>query len=650
MNITLEEKIHVIESSEDITSIAVKYLPDVFAFEYLFISYSHKDYKKVYKDLLLLHEEKVNFWYDRELAAGKSWLELARTNMTPFECKGIIFYISEKSLQSEAVLKEIDFAKKTKKPLIAITLPFESDYLYKGKSVKGKYFDVPTMLQIMKENKVEIPLFDEKKEKLSLLFPKDVIYLTLDMDITQKAEMIKRAMTLAPQVKTKEKEFGKEKHLYIELLNDQAAVKIEITSDLGKDNSRIVFGAASFANATYLETLNLFDNSYVVRDYAFSNDRNLEKVINKGHFVPVLYEGAFYNCSSLKEFFSDEEGINACKIYGDKVFYNCSSLETISIENDEGIDKEVFSGCTNLKEVNIESTEHIGFGAFLSCLSLKIFVIPDNCIRIEEYAFCNCSSLEYIYIGTSVCDIGFYSFKHCSSLKKIEVSKDNPSYHIEDDVLYNRHGGVVCVPEGKEGKLYIPKTMSFFDMELVDNCNKITDFEVDENNPELSSLDGVIYSKDKKEINKAPANRKGQFVIPDSVISISMYFNSNPLLESIIIGKNVSKIDYLAFYNDTSLKEFIVSEENEHFCSVNGLLLSKDKKTLIKVPLNYTDKVLEIPQGVEVIAPKAIYGNTSFSEIKFPKSVKDVSPNYIERNNTIKAVHFEGSKSYYFDK
>ncbi len=77
---------------------------------YIFISYSHKDYKKVYSDLADMYESDIPFWYDSGLPAGKNWDDVVREKMTDPRCAGIIFYLSENLFLSRSIQTEIKIA------------------------------------------------------------------------------------------------------------------------------------------------------------------------------------------------------------------------------------------------------------------------------------------------------------------------------------------------------------------------------------------------------------------------------------------------------------------------------------------------------------------------------------------------------------
>ena len=77
---------------------------------YIFISYSHKDYKQVYADLAQLYDTDIPFWYDEGLPAGKSWDDVVQERITDSNCAGVIFYLSENLFLSRSIQTEIGIA------------------------------------------------------------------------------------------------------------------------------------------------------------------------------------------------------------------------------------------------------------------------------------------------------------------------------------------------------------------------------------------------------------------------------------------------------------------------------------------------------------------------------------------------------------
>ena len=105
----------------------------------------------------------------------------------------------------------------------------------------------------------------------------------------------------------------------------------------------------------------------------------------------------------------------------------------------------------------------------------------------------------------------------------------------------------------------------------------------------------------------------------------------------ITIGKNVSSIGLWALENNKKVTAIEVDDENEFFCDVDGVLYSKDMKTLLFYPMargavdgtdsdgnNIKSISYEIPEGVEVIRTKAFYKCSDIREITLPSTLKTI--------------------------
>lgn len=76
--------------------------------QYFFVSYSHRDIETVYPLLDKLYENGVNYWYDVELDPGDKWNERVIKIIDDERCVGALLFLSENSLVSDAVNKEVD--------------------------------------------------------------------------------------------------------------------------------------------------------------------------------------------------------------------------------------------------------------------------------------------------------------------------------------------------------------------------------------------------------------------------------------------------------------------------------------------------------------------------------------------------------------
>lgn len=174
----------------------------------------------------------------------------------------------------------------------------------------------------------------------------------------------------------------------------------------------------------------------------------------------------------------------------------------------------------------------------------------------------------------------------------------------------------------------------------------------------------IKYSTENGEVTVKEVPNKTSFVtaeIPDEV-------NGSPVtkiadfaavnlesLEKITIGKNVKEIGTWAFENNQKLKEFDVDEENPYFCDIDGVLFTKDKKTLLFYPPARNQKAITvkddkgvesevqsieytIPEGVETIRTKAFYKVSALTKITLPKSLKKIEEKAFFRCSSLEEV------------
>ncbi|MBR3869302.1 MAG: leucine-rich repeat domain-containing protein [Clostridia bacterium] len=110
---------------------------------------------------------------------------------------------------------------------------------------------------------------------------------------------------------------------------------------------------------------------------------------------------------------------------------------------------------------------------------------------------------------------------------------------------------------------------------------------------------------------------------------------SDEFVEYIYIGKDVQYISEQAFYYCKMLKAVFVDDENPYFCDVDGVLFTKDMKTLILHPIcngNWkveqgiaeTNDTFVIPEGVENVGGYSFYKNADLVHLTFPSTLKTI--------------------------
>ena len=110
--------------------------------------------------------------------------------------------------------------------------------------------------------------------------------------------------------------------------------------------------------------------------------------------------------------------------------------------------------------------------------------------------------------------------------------------------------------------------------------------------------------------------------VPVTVINGSSFtFCSN--VTSVKIPAKVTRIgDHLAGYA-TSLATYTVDEKNENFCSVDGIVYTKDMKKLVAYPPAYPTTEFTVPSSVEMIGYGSAY-TAAIESLIIPDSVTEV--------------------------
>ncbi|HEY5592999.1 MAG TPA: leucine-rich repeat domain-containing protein [Paludibacter sp.] len=206
---------------------------------------------------------------------------------------------------------------------------------------------------------------------------------------------------------------------------------------------------------------------------------------------------------------------------------------------------------------------------------------------INDYTFYNCSGLKQIILPNSATYIGSFAFKNCTGLISISI----------------------------------PKSITWIIENAFEGCKNVASFNVENENTTFSSLDGVLFNKDKTALHAFPIGKGSQYTIPNEVKTINSYaFSGCSGLTAITIGNNVTTIGEYAFGHCKNLTQFNVDSNNTAFCSVDGVLFNKDQTSLIAYP-NVKGTQYTIPNSVKKVESYAFEGCTGLTDLTFGDSV-----------------------------
>ncbi len=210
---------------------------------------------------------------------------------------------------------------------------------------------------------------------------------------------------------------------YAEFSNDGETLRFYHTRNGSRSTYAIPdsvksIGDFSFRENRSLKSVTIPDSVSSIGYSAFADCKNLTSV-TIGNGTTQIGDYAFYNCRNLTSIAIPD----SVKIVGDSAFYGCRELKSAVIGNGVTIiAKEAFKGCDSMRSVTMGNcVAQIGQAAFSYCTSLTSVTIPDSVTGIGASAFSDCSSLTSVTIPNSVTSIGASAFRDCKYLTSITI-------------------------------------------------------------------------------------------------------------------------------------------------------------------------------------------------------------------------------------
>lgn len=191
----------------------------------------------------------------------------------------------------------------------------------------------------------------------------------------------------------------------------------------------------------------------------------------------------------------------------------------------------------------------------------------------------------------------------------------------------------------------IPSTITYIGAGVFYNCDELESINVSEDNASYSSEDGILYNKEKSDIIKFPENKKGVYVIPETITQITSELAYCFQITSIVIHSKFESVGYHPFYWCTGLESIIVDKNNPYFSSLDGVLYNKNQTSLIKVPEQKSGDYI-IPDGVTSIEQIAFNGCSEITNIVIPDSVVTIKSSAFNMCSSLTKIFIPSSVGY----
>ncbi|MBQ2624510.1 MAG: leucine-rich repeat protein [Kiritimatiellae bacterium] len=279
---------------------------------------------------------------------------------------------------------------------------------------------------------------------------------------------------------------------------------------------------------------------------------------------------------------------------GTFAFAGCDGVKSVSIPAGlRKINDFAFSGQPKVVSAALPSSTALSKFLPDSLDALREITIADGETGVVDEAFAGCSALEALTIPDTVKTIGRSAFKDCAQLTTVQI----------------------------------PSSVNAIDYDAFDGCGRLREISVGSGNVSYFSEDRVLFDErgTGRKLARCPeALSVKDYPIPDGVTCVGEYsFRNCVNIEKVTIPASMTNVGVRAFMNCGFLAAFDVAEENPVYKSIDGVLFSKDGKTLLRFPPAKAGHY-DIPDGVEAIATYAFEGCRRLSSLSFGADVKSI--------------------------
>lgn len=231
-----------------------------------------------------------------------------------------------------------------------------------------------------------------------------------------------------------------------------------------------------------------------------------------------------------------------------------------------------------------------------------------------------------------------------------ELSEDFAKQFDEEKILYYFLQIEIPASVSKIPCIYltdVPTGASESRLECFDNII------VDDENPYFSSMEGVLFTKDRKRLICYPCGKADkQYVVPEGVEVISIgAFSDNHFLKEITLPSSLKTIEAQAFYNCYDLKQVRMDEGLEKigeeaflFCEIPHLLLPKSLKEI-----HWSNALGWMDSGIEVLEIPESGLEFDFSGYREDDNVPFMPPLFLTKNSNMLKIARRYDRNYFSD-
>jgi len=275
------------------------------------------------------------------------------------------------------------------------------------------------------------------------------------------------------------------------------------------------------------------------------------------------------------------------------------------------IEGYAFQGAKNLTTLNIsEGVTTLGYGIAETATLLSTINLPDSYTAMTGQPLASATGLTALTIGEFLTSIEEGSLSSIYNLNSITVHPDNSSYSSSlDGVLFDKDKLILhTYPSGNTGSYDVPAGVTHIGAKSFYG-SQVTSVSIPE---------GVTHIRN----NAFYQSKVTSISLPDSLIEIAREAFQYSELVTVTIPKNVSAIGKDAFDQAFKLTSFTVDPDNLNYSSsLDGVLFNQAGTLLIKYPVGNPATSYTIPSGVQTIGEHSFQSAPKLTSVIFPSGI-----------------------------
>lgn len=340
-------------------------------------------------------------------------------------------------------------------------------------------------------------------------------------------------------------------------------------------------------------------------------DSQAQDVLSDGSFEYVSVKGGYKisKCTAtiITEIPSVRNGVAITEI-GENAFAGFTGITDLVIPDSvKVIGDNAFYGCTAKTLTLPKNLTSLGNGAFAGCNVIESVTLPDTITEIPDNAFRKCDHIREVRFGSNVTSVGEYAFYDCTSLEKLTLPSTLTTI---GDMAFGEMLSLSSIDASK--------------------CDAFTE------------KDGVLTSKDGKDVYLSVSSLEGDCYVPDGTVTIKPgAYSAAAGIENLFLPNTLEEIGTGAFSCQftgdlgycSKLKNVTFSNTLKTiggsafaFTSIESLKLPTSLETIGAYAFEGSYKLNKviIPDGVKSIGEKAFFNCKSLKSVVVPKSVSDI--------------------------